>query len=257
MNFFKKTFLILPLFSFVSLSAADYDSETAKAIEASAKVEQDAQDAAQVGTARSSSSSTAVSISGFYGGIDLGVDVAKSKLKHEAAYSEAKDETKKNASKKNKSKSGFLGDVFVGYNCQFGKIMVGLECTVGMRGVKNEADLLGTSTKNNVSVKKKYSFGIAPRFGYAILDSLFGYVNVGTTLSKFKLKNQDKTNSTSTSKNSTKTAMFLGIGVEQNFGSLFIRGECNKVFDRHVGNLNGVKVSSGSYTFKIGGGYRF
>ncbi|MDR3031140.1 MAG: outer membrane beta-barrel protein [Holosporales bacterium] len=254
-------------FIFVSetIKAEGYDIDTKQAIENAANAEQENANA-QVEKSNNfipSESGGAESITGFYGGVSLGMDVLKSKFNKEDDYKAAGDDPeKKKLAKKKNSKTGFLGEVFCGYNCQFGKCMVGLEGSIGMPTSKNNAEV-GIETKNLVGVKRKYTFGIAPRVGYAITDSLFGYVNFGTVLSKYKFDNKNKStdekksNDEKKSKSPTKASMFLGLGVEQYFGPLFVRGECNKVFNKNLGTVEGTKASTGSYVFKIGGGYRF
>lgn len=265
--------LICFSFAFGLAKAGEYDADTKQAIETAAKAEGENAEAQKENVDNSVSiSSGTASVTGFYGGISLGMESLKSKFTDENAP-KPENKTppepgqapkKEESAKKKASKTGLLGEVFGGYNCQFGKFVVGLECSIDMRTAKTEAEI-GTEKKTSIGIKRTYSFGIAPRFGYMITDSLFGYANVGTVLSKYRLSGKDKADAAAKaiSKRSSKASIFIGLGAEQSFGSFFVKGELNKVFNKNVGKIEDegkkVKVSanSGSYVFKIGGGYRF
>lgn len=236
--------------------ANENDSDTAQAIENSVTEESNNQDSIRNQVSPQNVRSPE-SISGFYGGIGLGLDRAKGKFSRDVEYAAAgSDETKKAAAKKNKSKSGLDAELFAGYNAQIGNFLFGLECALDMKTAKNST-AIGTTNPATVDVKRKFSFGIAPRVGYNITGGLFGYVNLGTMLSKYKVNSKDTSTSTNTSKSPTKASIFVGVGVEQSFGSLFVRGECDKIFKKEISTVETTKVSSSSYVFKIGAGYRF
>jgi hypothetical protein len=175
-------------------------------------------------------------ITGFYGGADIGLDMSKLKLNNTVTHTTAK-----------KRKSGLLLDVFTGYNCQLGNFICGVEGFLDFKTTKNSAKV-DTKTVNS---RRKYEFGLAPKVGYNIYDDLNGYANIGLLLSKYKVRSTDGNS------NPLKTLFFAGIGLEQSFGTLFVRGELNKIFKKTITNVGGVKTSTDSYVFKIGGGYRF
>lgn len=177
-----------------------------------------------------------ISVTGFYGGADLGLDLLKLKSRNQVS-----------AVKRNKTKSGVLLDAFAGYNVQLGKFIFGIEGFLDFRTATPK-----TSIDNKIySLKRKYGFGLAPKIGYNIYNTLNGYVNFGTLTSKYKARgNNEKSNP-------TKTSLFVGLGLEQTFGTMFVRGEVNRVFKKNVSKINNVNMSADSYTFKIGGGYRF
>lgn len=173
-------------------------------------------------------------ITGFYGGADLGLDLLKLKSHNQISNSK-------------KTKTGALFDTFLGYNVQLGKLIFGIEGFLDFRTATPKTNL----ENKTYSLKRKYSFGLSPKIGYNIYSSLNGYVNFGTLTSKYKARgNNEKSNP-------TKTSLFVGLGVEQTFGTMFVRGEVNKVFKKTVSKINNVSMAADSYTFKIGGGYRF
>ena len=183
-----------------------------------------------------SSSIENTTVTGFYGGADLGLDLLKLKSRDQVS-----------TSKKSKTKSGVLLDAFAGYNVQLGKFIFGLEGFLDFRTATPKTNV----DNKTYSLKRKYSFGLAPKIGYNIYNSLNGYVNFGTLTSKYKARgNNEKSNP-------TKTSLFVGLGLEQTFGTMFVRGEVNKVFKKTISKINNVSMSADSYTFKIGGGYRF
>lgn len=177
-----------------------------------------------------------ISVTGFYGGADLGLDSLKLKSRDQIS-----------AIKRNKTKSGMLLDAFAGYNVQFGKFIFGVEGFLDFRTATSKTNI----NKKTYSLKRKYGFGLAPKIGYNIYNTLNGYVNFGTLTSKYKVRgNNEKSNP-------TKTSLFVGLGLEQTFGTMFVRGEVNKVFKKNISKINNISMSADSYTFKIGGGYRF
>ncbi|MDR2666635.1 MAG: hypothetical protein LBB34_00755 [Holosporales bacterium] len=175
-------------------------------------------------------------ITGFYGGADMGLDVLKVKLNDTTTGTTAK-----------KGKGGLLLDVFSGYNCQLGSFIYGIEGFLDFRMTKNSTKV-GVKT---VSSRKKYGFGLAPKIGYNIYNDLNGYANFGLLVAKYKIRSADNKSTP------LKTSFFAGIGFEQSFGSLFVRGELNKIFRKTIANVGGIKTSVTAYVFKIGGGYRF
>lgn len=177
-----------------------------------------------------------ISVTGFYGGADLGLDLLKLKSRNQVS-----------AVKGNKIKSGVLLDAFAGYNVQLGKFIFGIEGFLDFRTATPKTNI----DNKTYNLKRKYGFGLAPKIGYNIYSTLNGYVNFGTLTSKYKARgNNEKSNP-------TKTSLFFGLGLEQTFGTMFVRGEVNKVFKKNVSKINNVNMSADSYTFKIGGGYRF
>lgn len=249
--------LLAPLMLTSVSFANENDAETAQVIKASAMEENKNTDMMNNQPESVSPVTSSASISGFYGGIGLGLDCSKNKFLRSSEYANAgTDSVKKDAAKKNKSKSGLDAELFAGYNAQVGNFLFGLECALDMKTAKNST-IIGNSDVANVDVKRKYSFGIAPRVGYNITGGLFGYVNIGTMFSKYKVNSQNVSTSKNTSKSPTKTSLFVGVGVEQSFGSLFVRGECDRIFKKDVTTIETTKVSGSSYVFKLGAGYRF
>ncbi len=177
-----------------------------------------------------------ISVTGFYGGADLGLDFLKLKSRNQIS-----------TTKRNKTKSGILLDAFAGYNVQLGRFIFGIEGFLDFRTATPKTNI----DNKTYSLKRKYGFGLAPKIGYNIYNTLNGYVNFGTLTSKYKARgNNEKSNP-------TKTSLFVGLGLEQTFGTMFVRGEVNRVFKKNISKINNVNMSADSYTFKIGGGYRF
>ncbi len=177
-----------------------------------------------------------ISVTGFYGGADLGLDLLKLKSRNQIS-----------TAKRSKTKSGLLMDAFAGYNVQLGKLIFGIEGFLDFRTATPKTNI----DNKTYSLKRKYGFGLAPKIGYNIYSTLNGYVNFGTLTSKYKARgNNEKSNP-------TKTSLFVGLGLEQTFGTMFVRGEMSRVFKKNVSKISNVSMSADSYTFKIGGGYRF
>jgi opacity protein-like surface antigen len=229
------------------------------------------------------------SVTGFYGGVDIGLVRLKNKV--------CKDntDTRKTKTKSGLLWDIFcgynfqFGKVIVGV-----EILAGMEYArpkVFSRGSAT-ADENSTTPIESTSLKRKYSFGLVPHIGYNVVGGFNVYFNFGTTVSKYNLRfkkrtrtaasnkqataNTQTTVSTTTTttttttddivineqkakKNKTKASMLLGLGLEQNFGPFFVRAECNKLLGRKVGAIEEGKerVKTNSYTFKLGGGYRF
>jgi opacity protein-like surface antigen len=223
-------------------------------------------------------SASSTSVTGFYGGVDVGMSHLKNKttkrnktqVKGEAGGTEAVLIVEK----KKKGKSGFAWDVFCGYNFQMGKFIIGIEALGGMesskprvftKGSKVEEDESTTTQIESTTLKRKYNFGLVPHVGYNIFGGFNAYLNFGTVVSKYnvKLRSKDKKkegkdeNEKNVKKGKTKASFLLGLGAEQNFGPFFVRAECNKIFKRRLTEIEKKKVDTDSYIFKIGGGYRF
>ena len=273
---FRALLLVLPTVYGVTCSYAanseSYDSDTAKAIEVSAKAQEEAGATANSDNTTPTNSTSYVSssgggsvssITGFYGGLGVGLDTLKNKYSNSIYFTNAgSDTTKQAASKAKKKKTGFNGDVYTGYNFQIGRFIFGLECMMDMNTAKTKATLGSDNTKQGANTRCKYSFGLAPRFGYAICGGLNGYVSLGTNLAKYAVNSKNENSSgtptgSNQSSNPTKTSLFAGVGVEQSIGPMFIRGECTKTFKKSIATDNGTKINSESLTFRMGAGYRF
>jgi opacity protein-like surface antigen len=196
------------------------------------------------------------SAAGFYGGAGLGFESVKNQFKRVSSTNGTA--ATNSTDKVKKSNSSLTADVFGGYNFQIDKVLFGLECSVNFKPSKTETEVEFDSVKRDVSARRRYSFGICPRIGYNIFGGLIGYVKLGTDITKYNVRSKNKVDTTKeTKKNSHKTVIQTAIGLEQHFGQWFVRGECSKFFGKHVGTLDGAKVTSGSWGGVIGAGYRF
>ncbi len=250
----RKVLLALPVFAFLSFSvnpAIAHDDDTAHAIKVSAQAESKAAEENEMASKNSDnysgSSCSIVSSTGFYAGADVGVDSSKGRFTKTT-----------NSATENKKASGnsATGDIFGGYNFQMGRFIFGLECLVSINSAKVSTDISSGGTTDSVSEKRKYGLWIAPKVGYAISGGLSGYLNFGTAINKYALTSTDSSGK-QTKGSPSKTSMFVGFGIEQSFGSIFVRGECNKIFKKSAGKVGDTSISADSYVFKIGGGYRF
>jgi hypothetical protein len=127
-------------------------------------------------------------------------------------------------------------------------LVIGIDSDFGF-GIDNKKTKFNT---NSISVRKKGNFGLAPRIGYGASNSTNGYVSFGVLWARYKPGSE-------TSKRlSTKSAMYVGLGVNQEVGSLFVRAEVDKIFGKLANNVTEAgKKSISSYVLKFGGGYRF
>ncbi|MDR2598533.1 MAG: hypothetical protein LBC25_02335 [Holosporales bacterium] len=197
------------------------------------------------------------SATGFYGGGGLGFESVKNQFKKASGTSSATASTTNTSDKIKKSNSGLLASVFGGYNFQFDKVLFGLECSVNIKPSKTETEVEFDSVKRDVSVRRRYGFGIGPRVGYNF-GGLIVYAKLGTDITKYGIKSKSKADTTKeTKKNSHKTVIQTALGAEQNFGQWFVRGECSKSFGKNLGTFEGAKVTSGAWGGTIGAGYRF
>lgn len=109
----------------------------------------------------------------------------------------------------------------------------------------------GSCESHYYTSKKHFCFGLAPRISYSICKNVNGYVNVGTAFSAYSSAG----NNLKIFPNKRK--LFLGFGVEQNFGMAFVRGAFYKVFKNLFSKNKNVNLKFDSCSFKIGGGYKF
>lgn len=138
------------------------------------------------------------------------------------------------------------GNRSFGYNIKSGKVFLSVDKITERQEVREK-----TEKGDEYILRKRYGFGLAPRIAYNIYKNFNGYVNFGTTLSKYKATGDNF------KKALTKKSTFVGLGIEQTFGMMFVRGEFNKVFKKSVSKINYGNLKNHSYTFKIAGGYRF
>jgi hypothetical protein len=208
------------------------------------------------------------SVTGFYGGAVLGFESIKNQYKKiSKSRSKKSDGAKKSDGNKKedgpdkvkKSKAGVVTSIFAGYNFEFGKAVVGLECSISFKPAKTETEMELDSVKKNILAKRRFGFGVYPRVGYKILDGLIAYIKLGTDITKYHIRSRDnnKDKAQEVKKSSHKAVIQTAIGLEQHFGQWFIRGECGKFFNKNAGNVEGAKISSGSWGGVIGAGYKF
>lgn len=172
----------------------------------------------------------------FYSGVDTGIDSLRNK---------ASDDNH-NISKKN-TKRKVLFDAFSGYNFYFGKFFIGIDGDVDFKSQSYQTKL----NNQDYSLKRRFSFAITPKFGYNIFNNFNLCFKFGTLISSYKVHTSNKLSKP------TKSSLLISIEIEKSIGDFFVRGGVNKIFKRKVKELNETALSAGSYSFKIGGGYRF
>jgi hypothetical protein len=177
-------------------------------------------------------------VTGFYTGADIGLDIHKTK---------AKKQTTTATTDRNKTKGGFLLNLFGGYSYQFGKLIIGVDGTASFTLGANKSNF----DSETLTTKKRYGFGLAPKIGYNIRNNINGYLSLGMMCTKYKAS------TTSAKKSLHRCAVFVGLGLEKVLGQMFVRGEVDRVFKKSVAKVADVSVNSASYIFKFGGGYRF
>ncbi|MDR1488815.1 MAG: hypothetical protein LBI26_03710 [Holosporales bacterium] len=206
------------------------------------------------------------SVTGFY----VGVDAGASHLKNTFSLKDSKDKEGK-ATEKADSDTGMLGDIFCGYGVQLGRFVFtgeGLMATETAKPVTTKSVTEISSKdgeneeKDKISQQRKYSFGFVPKVGFRVTNGLTVYVNCGTIVAKYLLGDEktsdNKDNKTDNQKKSDiKPSLLVGLTLEYNFGSFFVKGEGNKLFKKSIIEEEADKLESDSYIFKIGAGYRF
>jgi hypothetical protein len=240
-----------------AVASAAANDESSRSAEDQGDDEENRQKAKQVDREVHYVSENCYSVTGFYGGGSLGFESVKNQFKKTSGSGSAA--TTGSSDKIKKSNSSLVAAVFGGYNFQVDKIVFGLECSVNVKPSKAETEVEFDSVKRDVSARRRYSFGLCPRVGYNLFGSLVAYVKLGTDITKYNVRSKNKTDSTAkeSKKNSHKTVIQTAIGVEQHFGQWFVRGEFSKFFGKHVGTVDGAKVTSGSWGGLVGAGYRF
>ncbi|MDR0640795.1 MAG: outer membrane beta-barrel protein [Holosporales bacterium] len=185
---------------------------------------------------------------GFYAGGEVGIDFASNWFR-EASTAE-KDKIKK-------SKTGFTGGVFGGYNLQIGGLILSLECLIGMKPSKTETTIGTDSEKKEASLKRGCYFGVSPRIGYSLWSGGFGYLKFGTDFTKHRFTLTNASDGKETKKNGSKFQLKAAVGVEQHFARWFLRAECGKCFHRKVGDVDSIEAGTKSWMMAAGCGYRF
>jgi opacity protein-like surface antigen len=236
----------------------------------------------------SESAASTTSVTGFYGGVGIGLGRLKNRV-----YKDNTD-TRRTKSKSGLLWDIFcgynfqFGKVIVGVEA-----LMGMEYAKPKVFTKDSTttDDNSTGSVESTTLKRKYSFGLVPHVGYNVFGGFNVYLNFGTTIGKYNLRFKKRTKSnvaTTTSKQATSTgttttttttittnepvidekkanksktkaSIVLGLGLEQNFGPFFVGAECNKIVGKKIGEIKEgkEKVKTGSYTFKLKGGYRF
>ena len=143
-------------------------------------------------------------------------------------------------------------ELFAGYNFVFKNFIFGLDCFLSFFPA-NVSKL-----SKNPKYKRKYCFGIEPRVGYSFSDNFSFFVNLGVARSKYQVEIVEQQSDVKTLAGSKYAIMLIGLALEQNIGSIFVRAGCDKILDRDFKNLrNKNDHPVGGYVVKIGAGYRF
>jgi hypothetical protein len=200
---------------------------------------------------------------GFYCGAGVGMNFVKSQFKNgekSSATPVAGTESSSILDKVKKSRTGFGGNVFGGYNAQFGAVLVGIEGVLSVNPWKTKANLASGTEERNVSVKRCYGIGVAPRIGYPFGGCLV-YAKVVADLcrSEVKLENKVGTKIDIKKDKPRKVVMVAMLGIEKKFegSGCFVRAECGKSFNKRNGTVDGTSASSRSWTGSLGAGYQF
>jgi opacity protein-like surface antigen len=226
-----------------------------------------------------SAESCASSFSGFYAGVQAGMNSTTGTLTESNYYSNVLD-TAGNDRKVNAGKKSFLGGIFAGYGMGVGSCAyVGAE-VYGNFG-NTSSTLYDASSEDasikyfTVTMKRNYSLGAKVRLGYTVSQQAMIFVGLGLEYAKTQLKSENiqktqaQTNcETAVKKNKGIISFAPSIGMDMFLNkNLFVRGEYTyvmgikqKVDAKHVAAATTtatMKLNATQQRFALGLGYKF
>lgn len=231
---------------------------------------------ASLGTAFADS--CANSFSGFYAGLQAGVNSTSGTLKVTGFNNNAA--TSATTRPTTIGKKSFLGGIFAGYGMGVGSCAyVGAEL-YGNFGNSN-AKLVDATEEDadsryfNVSMKRGYNLGAKVRLGYTVSPQAMVFLGLGLEYSKVELKSENIQNATpqtgvetTVKKNKRNINFAPSIGMDMFLNkNVFLRGEFtyvvgikNKIEPKQASVVNGtatIKANMTQQRFALGLGYKF
>ncbi len=185
--------------------------------------------------------SCASSVSGFYAGVQAGVNSLSLKVKN-------KDTGVKNSL----GGKGFAGGFFAGYGMGLGSCAyVGGELYLNL-GNTNISQVDDTGSKSTITVG--YNYGAKVRLGYTVSQQAMIFLGLGAERAKISAKNNGES---AGSKQKISFAPSVGVDIFAN-KNVFVRTEFTQVFGPNLTEKNSdVRVKGTQQRFALGLGYKF
>lgn len=202
-----------------------------------------------------SAQSCASSFSGFYAGLQAGMN---------ATVADIKVDDRAGSGKRTASAQSFIGGLFAGYGMGIGSCAyVGGELYVNFTNisVNLESNDAGKNSANN-----NYNYGAKVRLGYTVSQQAMIYLGLGIEQSRWQFK--EVAGADTTKKNKMSTAFAPSVGMEMFMTkNIFVRGEYTYVTapkakfegnDQPFAAANRtVKINASQHRFALGLGYKF
>lgn len=198
-----------------------------------------------------SAQSCASAFSGFYAGLQAGLNATVAEIKTDSTKSTA-------------SAQSFIGGLFAGYGMGVGSCAyVGGELYVNFNNTNSKAEDNDPANTVTTTLKNTYNFGAKLRLGYTVSQQAMIFLGLGIESSRW----QYKANATVAGvaqpeykKNKTSAVFAPSVGMEMFMNkNLFVRGEYTCAFGPRmkVGNTDNVKINANQHRFTLGLGYKF
>lgn len=228
-----------------------------------------------------SAESCASSFSGFYAGVQAGMNSTTGTYTVDT-YLAKNNDTAGSATKGSAGKKSFLGGIFAGYGMGVGSCAyVGAEIYANFGnssvGIRDDANMTPTTAYLKISAQRKYNLGAKVRLGYTVSQQAMIFLGLGLEYAKSQLTSENiqtnwaQTGITKTVKKNKGNINFApSVGMDMFLNkNLFVRGEytyvigkAQKVSQDMLNNANTkftatVKTNMSQQRFALGLGYKF
>lgn len=239
--------------------------------------------------------SCANSFSGFYAGLQAGMNSTTGKLNIDGYAADMTNDSRTSAFKGSIGKKSFLGGIFAGYGMGVGSCAyVGGELSVNFGNASDtiydtsntaETVPLGQSNKNfRIKMQRNYTLGAKIRLGYTVSPQAMIFVGLGLERAKLQLQSENVYGDTTAAgnpqtgialvvkKNKAKISFAPSIGMDMFLNkNVFLRGEYTYVIGlnqkiearQRTVNVPGrnitatIKANMTQQRFTLGLGYKF
>lgn len=211
-----------------------------------------------------SAQSCASSFSGFYAGLQAGMNATVADNKGEGTERNLAGAGVAFSVKYTASAQSFIGGLFAGYGMGVGSCgYVGGELYVNFTNIR--VNLINYNAAKN-SANNNYNYGAKVRLGYTVSQQAMIYLGLGIEQSRWQYKGFDTADTLK--KNKMSTAFAPSVGMEMFMTkNIFVRGEYTYVTapkakfegnDQPFSTANGTfKINASQHRFTLGLGYKF
>ncbi len=195
-----------------------------------------------------SAQSCASAFSGFYAGLQAGLNSTVADLKTDN-------------SKSSRSAQSFIGGLFAGYGMGIGSCAyVGGELYVNFNNTNMKDDSTNAGVNTIQTLKNTYNFGAKVRLGYTVSQQAMIFLGLGIEQSTWQYK-ATRAGAAAEYKKSKKSPAFApSVGMEMFMTkNIFARGEYTCVFAPRmkVGTNDELKINANQHRFTLALGYKF